>query len=57
MPKPKPKPKPKPSTLRAAPAKNKLPDTGMPGSGAKTRDANQGPDAPKLTGEEAGQGR
>jgi hypothetical protein len=54
---PKPKPRPKPSTLRAAPAKNKLPDTGMPGSGAKTRDANQGPDAPKLTGEEAGQGR
>jgi hypothetical protein len=53
-----PKPKPKPTqALRAAPAKNKLPDTGMPGSGAKTRDANQGPDAPKLTGEEPGQGR
>ena len=50
-------PNPKPAAPRASPAKAKLPPTGMPGSGEKPRDANQGPDAPKLTGEEAGQGR
>jgi len=48
---------PKPVKSRASPVKAKLPPTGMPGSSEKPRDANQGPDAPKLTGGEAGQGR
>jgi hypothetical protein len=50
-------PKSRPSNSTTAPAKNKLPDTGMPGSRGQPRDANQGPDSPKLTGEEAGKGR
>lgn len=49
--------RPQPPKTPDPPAKNKLPPTGMPGSSEKPRDANQGPDAPKLTGEEAGQGR
>lgn len=50
-------PEARPPNAKAAPAKNKLPPTGMPGSGEKPRDTSQGPDAPRLTGEEAGQGR
>jgi hypothetical protein len=50
-------PKSRSPNSRTTPVRNQLPDTGMPGSSAKPRDANQGPDAPKLTGEEAGQGR